>query len=75
MSEPACPLCGAPIEVPTGTAESLEENVDCPGCGRPLTWFVDDQATGRWIVDEAVEGRRRMTEGPGDGVGVHSLGG
>jgi hypothetical protein len=31
-----------------------------------LTWFVDDQAAGRWIVDEGAEGRRRMTEGPGD---------
>jgi hypothetical protein len=31
-----------------------------------LTWFVDDQDDGRWIVDEGAEGRRRMTEGPGD---------
>jgi hypothetical protein len=66
MPEPACPFCDASIEPPTGRSESLEDTVGCPGCGRPLTWFVDDQAEGRWIVDEGAEGRRRMTEGPGD---------
>jgi hypothetical protein len=66
MAGPTCPLCDAEIPAPNDHPASLEDNVECPGCGRPLTWFFDDRTAGKWIVDEIAEGRRRMTEGPGD---------
>jgi hypothetical protein len=59
-------MCDAEIEAPKDHPESLEGSVECPGCRRPLTWFFDDRTGGKWIVDEVAEGRRRMTEGPGD---------
>jgi hypothetical protein len=65
MSGLDCPICGAAIGAPADHPDSLEDNVECPACGRPLTWFVDDRAGEKWIVDEEAEGRRRMAEGPG----------
>lgn len=59
-------MCGAEVEAPQDAPDSLEGNAECSGCGRPLTWFFDDRAGGKWIVDEGAEGRRRMAEGPGD---------
>ncbi|HEX4730267.1 MAG TPA: hypothetical protein VH299_03305 [Solirubrobacterales bacterium] len=66
MPEPICPFCKAEVAPPDGHPESLEGNVDCPGCGRPLTWFFDEKTGGKWTHDEEAEGRRRMEEGPGD---------
>jgi hypothetical protein len=66
MSDLTCPLCDAEVAAPRGDPDSLEGNVECPGCGRPLTWYSDDREGGKWIVDEGEEGRRRMAEGPGD---------
>jgi hypothetical protein len=65
---PTCPVCDAEVAAPTDSSESLESAVDCPGCGRPLTWFADDRIEGKWIIDEVAEGRRRMAEGPADGT-------
>jgi hypothetical protein len=66
MANPTCPICDAGIAPPSDDPDSLEKNVECPGCGRPLTWFFDDRGGGKWIVDEGAEARRRMNEGPGD---------
>jgi endogenous inhibitor of DNA gyrase (YacG/DUF329 family) len=66
MSGQACPTCGAVVEAPKDEPESLEGSVECPACGRPLTWYFDDRTGGRWIIDEGAEGRRRLAEGPGD---------
>jgi hypothetical protein len=65
MTESGCPHCDASIAAPRDRAGSLEDSIECPGCGRSLTWFFDDRVGGRWILDEAAEGRRRMAEGPG----------
>jgi hypothetical protein len=66
MASPICPICDAEIGPPPDHPDSLEDNLECPGCGRPLTWFVDERSGDRWILDEGAEGRRRMDEGPGD---------
>ncbi|HEX3362099.1 MAG TPA: hypothetical protein VHS74_13985 [Solirubrobacterales bacterium] len=55
------------VAAPADPSESLESTVDCQECGRPLTWFTDDRIEGKWILDEAAEGRRRMAEGSADG--------
>jgi hypothetical protein len=68
VSFSTCPICDATIGAPTDRRESLESTVDCRGCGRPLTWFADGRIEGKWILDEAAEGRRRMAEGPADGT-------
>jgi hypothetical protein len=65
MASPTCPTCGAEIDPPRGHPDSLAGKIDCPGCGRPLHWFIDDRIAGKWIIDETVEGQRRMAEGPG----------
>jgi hypothetical protein len=67
MPSPTCPICGAEVAAPTDPSESLEYTVDCLKCGRPLTWFTDDRIEGKWIIDEAAEGRRRMAEGSAEG--------
>jgi endogenous inhibitor of DNA gyrase (YacG/DUF329 family) len=67
MPSPTCPRCGAEVAAPIDPSESLERTVDCQKCGRPLTWFTDDRIEGKWIIDEAAEGRRRMAEGSADG--------
>ena len=66
MSGPSCPTCDAEVAAPRDDRESLESAVECPQCGRPLTWFFDDRTGGRWIIDEGEEGRRRLAEGPGE---------
>jgi hypothetical protein len=65
MAGPTCPTCGAEIDPPRGHSDSLAGKIDCPGCGRPLNWFIDDRIAGKWIIDETAEGQRRMAEGPG----------
>jgi hypothetical protein len=67
MPGPTCPTCDAALPTPKDDPDALEDNVSCPGCGRPLTWFCADRVDGRWIIDEAAEGRIRMSQGP-DGV-------
>jgi hypothetical protein len=66
MPEPICPFCKAEVAPPDDHPESLGGSVECPGCGRPLTWFFDEKTGGKWTHDEGAEGRRRMEEGPGD---------
>jgi hypothetical protein len=42
----------------------------CPSCGAspgaPADRSESLEVGGKWILDEAAEGRRRMAEGPGD---------
>jgi endogenous inhibitor of DNA gyrase (YacG/DUF329 family) len=61
---PTCPICDAAVAPANDGPDSLKDNVECPGCGRPLTWFWEDRVGGRWILDEGAEGRRRLAEGP-----------
>jgi hypothetical protein len=65
VPDPTCPICDAAVVAPKDDPDSLEHDVECPGCGRPLTWFCDDRIGGKWILDEGAEGRRRLAEGPG----------
>lgn len=66
MSGPTCPICDTALAAPKDDPETLELNLECPRCRRPLTWFCDDRVDGRWIIDEAAEGRLRMAQGLGD---------
>jgi hypothetical protein len=63
---PTCPICDAALSPPKDDRGPLESNIECIGCGRPLTWFCADLVDGRWIIDEAAEGRIRMSQGPDD---------
>ena len=68
MGEPACPSCDLSITAPNGEdggpRQSMEFDLECPGCGRPLTWFAEGGSEGRWIRDEEAEAQARMTRGP-----------
>jgi hypothetical protein len=66
MRGPICPFCKIEIAPPKEDAESLGDNLECPACDRPLTWFFDEKTGGKWTHDEGAEGQRRMEEGPGD---------
>jgi hypothetical protein len=42
----------------------MHSHIDCPSCGRALTYFTEGLLAGEWRMDEATEAERERLKGP-----------